>query len=177
MMKCDNCGKTFKNDKAFCLFCGAPLRVDTPNKFKGAAELLKKYWIIIAGVLIVCIAMSVLAVDNERRQEIKDSIRRSQIVKEINAPSIFDLQIQPGWTNSKSGNYTYINGSIMNISNKTVKYYKITAKFYDTTGSVIDSDYTNSAETLLPDESSQFEIMHKYDSRVENIRLFIDEVR
>jgi hypothetical protein len=79
------------------------------------------------------------------------------------------------WTMDDS--YDYVRGSVKNGSSETVSYWKATAKFYDKSDSVIDSEFTNSGETLLPGESKHFEIMHRNLPEAKTYTVQIDEVR
>jgi len=73
--------------------------------------------------------------------------------------------------------YSYIKGRVKNIGLKTVYYFKITARYMDKEGNVIDSAYTNSGEELLPGMSKAFEIMHKHSSEYKKANIFVSEVR
>jgi hypothetical protein len=143
--------------------------------------LSKKISFIVLGIVVVLGVVGYIIAENNRMQNIRDDIDSYYLQKELDEllskPSTFDLQIQSGWTTRKSGNYTYIEGSVKNISDdKTISYYKITARFYDSSGNVIDSDWTNGSQDLRPGDSVQFDIMHEYDYRVSDIKLVVDEV-
>ena len=134
------------------------------------------------GAVVVLGAIIFIVAENNRMQKIKDDIDSYYLQKEIDeflsTPRIYDLRIENGWTTEKSGNYTYIKGTVKNVSDdKTIRYFKITARFYDKSGEVIDSDWTNSSQNLRPGDSVKFEIMHKYDSRVVDIKLSVEEVK
>jgi hypothetical protein len=79
------------------------------------------------------------------------------------------------WTNE--GTYDYVRGSVKNGGSQTVSYWKATARFYDKSGSVIDSEFTNSGETLLPGESKRFQIMHRNLPETKRVRVQMDVVR
>ncbi len=59
------------------------------------------------------------------------------------------------------GEYSYINGSLQNIGFDSVTHIKVTAKFFDNKGNVIDSDYTIITNTIKIDEQKKFEIIYK----------------
>lgn len=87
-----------------------------------------------------------------------------------------DLIIQDHRDIKIDNGYIYINGSVTNQGNKTIKYYKITVKYLDENNKVIHSNYTNSTENLYPSESREFEIMNKYNG-YKYSQLVVEEVR
>ena len=87
------------------------------------------------------------------------------------------LVIQNGWTWDLDGNYTYVRGRVKNTGDKNITYFEVTAEYLSSTGQVLDTDYTNSGETLRPDNMKEFEIMHKDDSEYDKVRIFVNEVR
>lgn len=86
------------------------------------------------------------------------------------------LEIQSGWTWNIDGNYTYVKGRVKNIGDKTISYFKITAQYKDNDGNVLDTDYTNSNENILPGDSKEFEIMHENNDDYYKCSIFVDEV-
>lgn len=72
--------------------------------------------------------------------------------------------------------YDYVRGSVINKSSRTVRYWKVTAHFYDKGGSIIDSQYTNALETLLPGASKRFEIMHAHLPEAKKVTVEVEEV-
>jgi len=87
------------------------------------------------------------------------------------------LEIQSGWTWDVDGNYSYVKGRVKNVSNENISYFEVTAEYLDSAGQVLDSDYTNSGETLRSGNMKEFEIMHKHDSQYDKVRIFINDVR
>ena len=47
----------------------------------------------------------------------------------------------------------------------------------DSNGNVLDTDYTNSGETIRPGNQKEFEIMHRVDNEYTKVRIFINEVK
>lgn len=72
--------------------------------------------------------------------------------------------------------YDYIRGSVQNDSHRPIKYWKVTTQFKNASGKIIDTAYTNSGETLLPDASKKFEIMHAVVPEAVETKTFVDEV-
>jgi len=86
------------------------------------------------------------------------------------------LVIQDGWTWKVDGNYTYINGRVKNNGDKPIRYFKITAQYLNEYDNVLDTDYTNSTETVRPGDSKEFEIMHRDNDEYKKTRIFVEEV-
>jgi hypothetical protein len=87
-----------------------------------------------------------------------------------------NMQIQEKWEWSVERQYSYIRGRVKNTGNRTVSYFKIAAHFYDENKNVIDTDYTNSGETLLPGMSKEFEIMHKHSDEYKSANILVEDV-
>jgi len=87
------------------------------------------------------------------------------------------LIIQDGWTWKVDKNYSYVKGRVKNTSDKDIRYFEVTVEYLDSAGKVLDSDYTNSGETLRIGNQKEFEIMHKNNSDYEKVRVFVNEVR
>lgn len=87
-----------------------------------------------------------------------------------------NMEIQDNWKWSVDGDYSYIKGRVKNIGNKTVSYFKISSHFYDDNKNVIDTDYTNSTETLMPGMAKEFEIMHKHSDEYKTADIYVEEV-
>lgn len=79
------------------------------------------------------------------------------------------------WTGER--NYSYIRGRIKNGGDKTVSYFKIKALYKDDAGNVLDTDYTNSGEDLLPGMSKEFEIGHKESPEYKKVGILIEKIR
>lgn len=87
------------------------------------------------------------------------------------------LEIQPGWENILDGDYRYITGRVKNVSDESITYFKLVAEFLDDKENVLDTDYTNSSETIRPGSMKEFKIMHKEQKDYGKVRLFIEEVQ
>lgn len=85
------------------------------------------------------------------------------------------LTIQDGWKWIVDGNYTYVRGRVKNTSGKTINYFKIVAHYKNKAGEVIDTDYTNSGETLGPGMSKEFEIMHRDSDEYHTVSIFVEK--
>lgn len=61
------------------------------------------------------------------------------------------------------GDYIYVEGSLTNNSEKTVKYVKVKLSYLDKNGNVVDTDdtYACGSEGLAPGESTKFDAMQK----------------
>lgn len=173
--KCIKCNKFVLKDSNFCITCGSELRTINKNEIRQALAIG-------AIVAIAGCVFSIFLVEQKRINDTHNSIEQYQYEK-IKAdyestPTISDLKINPGWTNRKDGNYVYISGSVTNTSDtKTISYFEVEAKFINSNGDVIDSDWTNDSKDLEPGETRQFEIMHRYNSNSSKIRLLVKEVK
>jgi hypothetical protein len=86
------------------------------------------------------------------------------------------LEIQKGWTWDLDGDYTYVKGRVKNTGDKNITYFEVTAEYLDSAGNVLDSDYTNSGETIRPNNMKEFEIMHRHDEQYDEVQIFVNEV-
>lgn len=176
MSKCPNCKKEYQDNFDYCLICGSKLQKTE------RIQKLKSVFIVIIGVIAVIVFIIGLTFINSvnisnAKQEIEDNKYQNALQEQLSKPSIFDLQVNNGWTKEKDGNYIYIKGTVTNISSsKTISYFEVGAKFYDSRGNVVDSDYTNDGTDLNPGETRKFEIMHKYDSSEIKVKLTIQKV-
>jgi len=98
-------------------------------------------------------------------------------LKIISSKYMDRLEIVEGWKWINDGDYTYIKGRVKNISDVSVDYFKLTAEYMDSNGNVLDTDYTNSGETIRPGNQKEFEIMHRVDNEYTKVKIFIDEVK
>jgi len=98
-------------------------------------------------------------------------------LKIISSKYMDRLEIVEGWKWINDGDYTYIKGRVKNISDVSVDYFKLTAEYIDSNGNVLDTDYTNSGETIRPGNQKEFEIMHRVDNEYTKVKIFIDEVK
>lgn len=80
-----------------------------------------------------------------------------------------------GWKFELEGNYMYVHGSVENTGDKDISYYEIYAEYMDKDGKVIDSDWTNGTDVRVGAQQ-RFEIMTRYDERIETCRLSIREI-
>jgi hypothetical protein len=71
--------------------------------------------------------------------------------------------------------YTYVRGSVINKSSRSVGYWKVTVNFMKK-GKIVDSAFTNALETLLPGASKRFEIMHNNIPGLDDMRCYVEEV-
>ena len=165
MKKCPKCNKKYTDDKEYCKDCGCKLE-----------KKLSKY--IVIGIVVVCLIGNYLIFGDFNKYD-ESKINKFSYDSFSNydlSPTTSDLSIV-NWYVYRRGGYTYIEGSVKNKGSQTISYYKITAKYYGTyTKTVVDSDFTNSAEDLEPGESRKFEIMTKGVYGEEDIKLYVDEV-
>ena len=154
MKICPKCKKVYADNFSFCSICGCSLEPQ-----KTAAIRSKKLFIsiiIVAFVAVIGIGLTITEQKkiNDTRKEIEDYKYNKALEEYRNTPTKFDMKINNNWIN----------------------YFEVEAKFYDSHGNVINSDWTNDGEELGPGESRKFEIMHKYSSDEKDIRLFIKDV-
>ena len=176
MKICPKCKKKYDDDFSFCNNCGCKLE-------QNSAKLgLSKNTIIVGSIIFVSICSIIFFISEKNsiynaRKEIQENKYNKELAEYRNKPTISDIKVNSDWTTRKSGSYIYITGSVTNTSStKTISYYEVEAKFYDSFGNIIDSDWTNDGDDLEPGESRKFEIMHKYSYDEEDIRLSIKEV-
>lgn len=84
--------------------------------------------------------------------------------------------VKDGWSWSSDGDYIRCTGSVKNTGTRTVSYWKVTFEFMNRKGEVIDTDYTNSGETLMPGASKRFETMHSDVPGARKCRAYVEEV-
>lgn len=75
------------------------------------------------------------------------------------------------------GGYIYLEGAVVNNSNKNVEYFKVTAEYKDANGNVIDTAFTNSRQTIRPGNQKRIRIMNRYGGDEVEVRIVIEEVR
>jgi len=98
------------------------------------------------------------------------------IQEQENKDYLDHVQIEDGWKWTFEDDYSYIRGNIKNIGDKSIDYFKISAHYKDSERNVIDTDYTNSGETLGPGMSKEFEIMHRRSSNYKYTTVFVEEI-
>lgn len=182
MKKCPKCNKSYNDEFSFCNSCGEKLIDNNATVIKNTLVGKRNIIIGIAVVIVVAvIGIGITISEQKKMSDTKQAIEDYKYEKAVqeykSTPTTSDLRVNSDWTQKKSGNYIYINGSVTNTSSsKTISYFEVEAKFYDSKGNVIDSDWTNDGDELEPGESRNFEIMHKYDSSVDDIRLSVKDV-
>ena len=161
MKECFKCHKLYNDEYSFCNICGACLQSKSDvKKYENKSVILA---VLIVGIVVI------LAIENYKYEKVVQEYKST--------PTTSDIRINEDWETEKDGNYIYISGSVTNeSSSKTISYFEVEAKFYDSKGNVIDSDWTNDGDDLEPNETRRFEIMHKYDSSYDGVRLFIKDV-
>ena len=87
------------------------------------------------------------------------------------------LIIQDGWQFTVEGDYNYIRGRVKNNITTNITYFKLVAEYLDDSGNVLDSEYTNSTNTILPGNMEEFEIMKKHNDQYKQVRIFIEEIK
>lgn len=177
MKQCLKCHKQYGDDFNYCSICGSKLE-PVATKYKISSK--KHIYVIIACCLLLVCGIGYAIHENTKLNTIKQTMQADQINKEIedlaSKPLTSDLEIESGWTWRVDGDYIYVDGSVKNISERTIDYFEIGASFLDSNGNVLDSDYTNNAQPLLPNTSRKFEIMHKHDSNYNKVSLCIQKV-
>ena len=180
MKVCPKCHKLYNNEYLFCNLCGVGLR--NKRDIRGYAS--KNRTMISAIIIVGIVAVSGIGItlsEQKKMQDTKQAIEDYKYEKAVqeykSKPTTSDIRINKDWKTEKDGKYIYIRGSVTNVSSsKTINYFEVEAKFYDSKGNVIDSDWTNDGDELEPYETRRFEIMHRCDSSYDDIRLFIKDV-
>lgn len=160
--------------------CGTKLENYSQQQTKSITKD-KNMILAVAAVLLVLLGVIVIAVNDrkniaETQDAIKDYRTQKYIEEEAAKPSVSDLYIDPSWKSYKDGNYLYIEGSVTNTSTtKEISYYEIGVKYYNSSGKVIDTDYTNGV-SLEPGDTQTFRIMHKYQYDMKDADVYVKEV-
>ena len=177
MKQCLKCHKQYGDDFDYCSIC---LFIGFCSESHRKSLSKKHICIIIACCLLLVCGIGYSIHENAKLDNIKQTMKTDQMNEEIedlaSKPLTSDLKIESGWTWRVDGDYIYIDGSVKNISEKTIDYFEVGASFLDSNGNVLDSDYTNNAQPLLPNTSRKFEIMHKHDSNYNKVSLCIQKV-
>lgn len=124
------------------------------------AALVLAGGMLVAGCLVL---FGTAAVNMSKAKQAQDDYRQKLV------PTVVELKSEREWV--------YVRGTVGNHGQKTVTYWKLAARFRDKAGVVIDTDYTNSAETLGPGQSKSFQIMHRFNPRFIDADVLIEEVR
>lgn len=178
MKECFKCHKLYNDEYSFCNICGACLQSKSDvKKYENKSVILA---VLIVGIVVI-LGIGIALSEQKKVQDTKQAIENYKYEKAVqeykSTPTTSDIRINENWETEKDGNYIYISGSVTNeSSSKTISYFEVEAKFYDSKGNVIDSDWTNDGDDLEPNETRRFEIMHKYDSSYDGVRLFIKDV-
>jgi hypothetical protein len=85
------------------------------------------------------------------------------------------VEVLRGWTLTKDNDIIAIRGSVRNTTDRKVRYWQLTINFLDADGNIIDSTYTNAAETLLPRAAKKFEALHKFDPAIKSARIYVEK--
>ena len=112
--------------------------------------------------------------EKKQQQEEIEQFKKQQNLIDSSVNGLI-IQNEKIWTND--GDYSYFKGRVKNIGNLDITYWKLTLELCDSNENVLDTDYTNSSETIRPGNMKEFEIMHKYDSEYKKARVFIDEAK
>jgi hypothetical protein len=137
---------------------------------EGGTSFWKIFFGVLAGILVAgtCAVGGCLflvggaAVNVAKSQQEQEAFKSKVLVKADN------------W--SRERDYCYVNGTVTNQGDRNVSYWKVTAKFYDKGGAVIDTGWTNAGERLGPGESKKFRIMQRCDGRYVSMGVALDEV-
>lgn len=174
MKKCRKCKKKYNDEVDFCIYCGKRLSKGSNN-------------VIVAVVIVIIIIIAMLGIGislleqkkiHDTKQAIEDYKYQKMVKEYKSTPTLSDIVINDDWAVEKDGSYLYIRGSVTNISSsKIISYFEVEAKFFDSKGNVIDSDWTNDGRDLEPGETRQFEIMHKNSGKIYDIKLSIKDVK
>lgn len=107
---------------------------------------------------------------DEKRQKLSEELTSSDKTSE-------KLVIQSNWQYTIDGDYNYITGRVKNTSDNDIRYFKLVAEYLDADKNVLDTDYTNSTETIRPGSMKEFKIMHKNKPEYKQVRIFVEEVK
>lgn len=182
MKMCPKCNQSYNDNFSYCNICGGKLTVDNVKRIKNIVT--EKRNITIGVIIVILIAVFGIGITiseqhkmKDAKQAIEDYKYEKALQEYISTPTTSDLRVNSDWTQEVKRNYIYINGSVTNTSSsKTISYFEVEAKFYDSNGNVIDSDWTNDGDDLEPGETRKFEMMHKYDSSISRTKLSIKDV-
>lgn len=205
LIKCPECNKEISDSAPSCPHCGYILKAAIldatlnetsliPHKKTAIFQFISLGAIIIAFftptilVALPCLVIISSGIIALVRKEPRRLLSLAFIILGfffvIIATSIFDLdssyikkmEIQK-WNWTKEGTYSYIRGRVKNNGNRTVSYFEIKALYKDWVDNVLDTDYTNSSDKLLPGMAKEFEIMHKESPEYKQVGILIEKVR
>lgn len=121
--------------------------------------------------------------DPEKQIELLEKLKSYIDMSQVSIPANSDtsklvnpLEIQPGWTWEGDGyNYAHVKGRVKNVSDRNITYFEVTAEFADDAGNILNTDYTNSGETIRPGNMKEFDIMHEMNSDYKKVRIFVND--
>ncbi len=158
MKQCPKCGLPIQDEDRFCVRCGGAL--------KGSHLTQKKLIVIVTLIAVVALGvlLFILLSDNSRFEQAArdvDSRRTERIISEyFSTPRLDDLVVAKGWRFYTEGDYVYVEGHVTNLGDNEINYFEITAEFLDSSGRVLDTDWTNGTN-VSPGASKSFKIMCK----------------
>lgn len=147
---------------------------------KGGTSFWKVFFAIVAALVVVagCAAGACLMLLGRAAKTVTTTIAESeqarQGYREKVSVSLRELaRVSPG------SDLVQIRGTIKNNGDRTLNFWKVTVKFKDSTGNVIDTAVTAGGfvERIKPGESKNFEIMHRFDQRFRDTTAEVEEVR
>ena len=152
LKSCKECGKEVSSKADKCPNCGAPV------KRKGSSFL--------SAIGLVFLLLIFIAI-----------VFRSPggVSMSTSSPKM-KLEIVKGWQWSDEGDWTYIRGSVKNVGDVPIGYFKVQAEYENAKGEVVDTDYTNSGERLNPGAAKKFEIMHRDSPEFKKVSISIGRV-
>lgn len=101
-------------------------------------------------------------------QQQADDIRKETGLQTSKVEILDDIEV-----NLNNG-YVSIEGSVENVGSIDVEYFKVVIDFKNSSGNVLDSDYTINTSILKVGNQQKFEIIHKWDDKYENYTLKIE---
>lgn len=153
LKSCKECGKEVSSKAEKCPNCGAPVK----RKGSGCLGAIGLIFLLLIFIVIVF------------RSPGGGS-------KSISSNSKMKLEIVKGWQWIDEGDWTYIRGSVKNVGDVPIGYFKVQAEYKNAKGEVVDTDYTNSGERVNPGAAKKFEIMHRDSPEFKNVSISIGRV-
>ena len=126
--------------------------------------------IIITGCGNKKIDLDVTPMNTEQKELLLERVLNGQMNKGDSRIKILSHQL------TINNSYGHIIGDVKNVYDSTISYYKITCKFLDSDGNIIDSTFTNSGQNIGSAEIRKFDIKHKWDDRFKDYKLIIEDV-
>lgn len=162
MRKCPACAEEIQDAAIVCKHCGRDVR---------AGRLTSKEARVLAWVVGVPIAIFAGWC----------ALTISKVLTGVQARQDYRSKLEVRLDGFARGGdrYTYVKGHVTNTGDRTVRYWKVMARYRDgfiSSSPVIDTAYTNALETLRPGERKNFEIMHAQNG-AKSVALEVDEVQ